>query len=60
MLSAVDSLGAEFGGSLGSLKEWTDQRTLRDELMRLPAAGLERLQTALDQLNFSRLPTAVR
>lgn len=55
MLAAVDALGAEWGGTLRSLKEWTDQRTLDDELVRLSPAARERLQEALDELNSRRV-----
>lgn len=55
VLAAVDALGAEWGGTLRSLKEWTDQRTLDDELVRLSPAAKERLQEALDGLNSRRV-----
>jgi len=59
VLSTVDALGADGGSSLRSLKDWTDQRVLRDELVRLPAVAVERLQAALDELNASRQPAPV-
>lgn len=55
VLAAVDAPGAEWGGTLRSLKEWTDQRTLDDELVRLPPAARERLQEAIDGLGSRRV-----
>jgi alpha-L-rhamnosidase len=59
VLAAVDALGAEWAGTLRSLKEWTDQRTLDDELVRLSPAARERLQEALDELNSRRVVPVV-
>lgn len=59
VLAAVDALGAEWGGTLRSLKEWTDQRTLDDELVRLSPAAKVRLQDALDGLNSRRVVPVV-
>jgi alpha-L-rhamnosidase len=54
VLAAVDTIGEEWDGALRSLREWTDQRTLEDELVRLPPVAVERLQEALDGLNSRR------
>jgi alpha-L-rhamnosidase len=54
VLDAVDALAGEWDGNLRSLREWTDQRTLGDELVRLPPAAPDRLRAALDELNSRR------
>ncbi|PUB25997.1 alpha-L-rhamnosidase [Promicromonospora sp. AC04] len=59
VLDAFDALGPESGTSLRSLKEWTDQRTLQDELVRLPSGAPDRLRAALDELNSRRRPASV-
>jgi alpha-L-rhamnosidase len=56
VLDAVDTLGTQWDGNLRSLQEWTDQRTLEDELVRLPPAAPERLRAVLDELNARRQP----
>lgn len=46
--------GEEWDSTLRSLQEWTDQRTLEDEVVRLPPAVKARLQESLDELNSRR------
>jgi alpha-L-rhamnosidase len=64
VLAAVDGGGpgeGQRGGSaLRSLREWTDQRTLEDEVVRRPPAVQARLQGALDGLNSRRMVPAAR
>lgn len=60
VLDAVDAVGADGGGNLRSLKEWTDQRTLEDELVRLPPEASQRLGEVLEELNSRRTVPARR
>ncbi|WP_285104434.1 alpha-L-rhamnosidase [Promicromonospora sp. MEB111] len=54
VLAAVEAADTGQTGALRSLKEWTDQRTLEEELVRLPSGALDQVRTALDELNARR------
>ncbi|MFI8526233.1 family 78 glycoside hydrolase catalytic domain [Promicromonospora sukumoe] len=54
VLAAVEAADTGQTGALRSLKEWTDQRTLEEELVRLPTGAPEQVRTALDDLNARR------
>lgn len=52
--STVEELAGRRTSALRSLREWTDQRTLEDELARLAPAARERVAAALDPLSSRR------
>lgn len=54
VLAAVEAADTGQTGALRSLKEWTDQRTLEEELVRLPSGAPDQVRTALDELNARR------
>lgn len=54
VLAAVEAADTGRVGALRSLKEWTDQRTLEEELVRLPSGAPDQVRTALDALNARR------
>jgi alpha-L-rhamnosidase len=54
VLAAVEAADAGKTGALRSLREWTDQRTLEEELVRLPSGAPDQVRTALDELNARR------
>ncbi|MFI2486155.1 family 78 glycoside hydrolase catalytic domain [Promicromonospora kroppenstedtii] len=54
VLAAVEAADTGQTGALRSLKEWTDQRTLAEELVRHPTGAPDEVRTALEALNARR------